>query len=146
MKFTYQDKWYYFGLRKCKRVYAYVRHCRGACIYPSPSLVCYKLTRKLNEFEMIDKLYHWSIKLCTVWVTGVEIDARGWQVNVEGVVYLMNAKCGVPTSRCCYSIRWRRQEGSTARLVIVFLCLSSRNLNHISILFFFTMSNYNILK
>jgi len=28
------------------------------CIYPSPPLVCYKLTPKLNEFEMIDKLYH----------------------------------------------------------------------------------------
>lgn len=30
-------------------------------------------------------------------MTGLEIDARGWQI--EGVVYLMNAKCGVPASR-----------------------------------------------
>jgi len=75
---------------------------------PSAPTVCYKLTPKLNEFEMIDKLYHWSIKLCTVWVTGLEINARGWQM--EGVVYLMNAKCGVPASRRRRSIRRRRDN------------------------------------
>lgn len=65
---------------------------------PRAACVLYKLTPKLNEFEMIDKLYHWSIKLCAVWVTGLEIDARGRRVDAEGVVYLMNAKCGVPAS------------------------------------------------